>query len=66
MIELHELRLGLEEENGALYDRAAQRLKLARREIEEVQILRRSVDARDKKDVHFKVSVQVRLAGPEG
>lgn len=66
MIELHELRLGLEEENGALYDRVAQRLKLARREIEEVQILRRSVDARDKMDVHFKVSVQVRLAGPEG
>ena len=65
MIRLNDLRLGLEEPTEALRDRAAKKLRLKPERIETVKLLRRSLDARDKADLHYVCSAAVRVRGSE-
>ena len=69
MIRLHQIRLQLADvsrEDGNLRALAAARLQIPEADIRSVRIARRSVDARDKRDVHFTVSLDVRLLAPQG
>ena len=65
MIRLNELRLGLEEPTEALRDRAAKKLRIKPERIEEIRLLRRSLDARDKSDLHYVCSAALRVRGSE-
>ena len=65
MIRLNELRLGLEEPTEALRDRAAKKLRVKPERIEEIKLLRRSLDARDKSDLHYVCSAAVTVRGSE-
>ena len=65
MIRLNDLRLGLEEPTEALRDRAAKKLRLKPERIEELKLLRRSLDARDKSDLHYVCSAAVTVRGSE-
>ena len=65
MIRLNDLRLGLEEPTEALRDRAAKKLRLKPERIEEIKLLRRSLDARDKSDLHYVCSAAVTVRGSE-
>lgn len=60
MIRLHEITLPLGYSEEELYKAAAKAAGITPRELEEVRLLRRSVDARKKNDVHFSVSVGIR------
>ena len=62
MIELRDMRLGLD---GDLRAECARKLRVPERDVLEVRLLRRSVDARKKNDVHFTVSAAVSLRGSE-
>ena len=65
MIRLNDLRLGLGEPLEALRDRAAKKLRLKPDRIETVKLLRRSLDARDKADLHYVCSAAVTVRGSE-
>ena len=65
MIRLNDLRLGLEEPIEALRDRAAKKLRLKPERIENLKLLRRSLDARDKCDLHYVCSAAVAVRGSE-
>ena len=52
MILLRNLRLGLGEAEGRLRQRAARALRLAPAQIGELKILKKSLDARRKSDIH--------------
>ena len=65
MIRLNDLRLGLEEPTEALRDRAAKKLRMKPERIEEIKLLRRSLDARDKSDLHYVCSAAVTVRGSE-
>ena len=58
MIELRDMRLGLD---GDLRAECARKLRVPERDVLEVRLLRRSVDARHKNDVHFIGSAAVSL-----
>lgn len=60
MIRLHEISLPLGYSEEDLYQTAAKAAGVRRTELEEVRLLRRSVDARKKNDVHFSASVGIR------
>ncbi|MDE7233573.1 MAG: FAD-binding protein, partial [Ruminiclostridium sp.] len=60
MIRLHEITLPLGYSEEELYNAAAKATGLKPKELEEVRLLRRSVDARKKNDVHFSASVGIR------
>ena len=65
MIRLNDLRLGLEEPLEALRARAAKKLRVKPERIEEIRLLRRSLDARDKSDLHYVCSAAVTVRGSE-
>ena len=65
MIRVNKLRLGTEEPTEALRDRAAKKLRLQPERIEEIHLLRRSLDARDKSDIHYVCSAALRVRGSE-
>ena len=65
MIRLNDLRLGLEEPLEALRDRAAKKLRLKPERVENLKLLRRSLDARDKRDLHYVCSAAVTVRGSE-
>ena len=66
MLRIHQLRLPLAQAgaaDGALYRRlAAQRLRIPEDDVLAASVSRRSVDARDRGDVHFTLTLDVRLA----
>lgn len=59
MIRLHEITLPLGYSEEDLYNAAAKAAGIKRNELSEVRLLRRSVDARRKSDVHFSASVGI-------
>ncbi len=65
MIRVNDLRLGVGEPLEALRERAAKKLRIAPERIEEIKLLRRSLDARDKSDLHYVCSAAVGVRGAE-
>ena len=67
MIRISDLSLGLEEiGNPEIWKKkAAKKLKIDPKSIRSIKISRKSVDARDKGNVHFSVSVDCELKGDE-
>ncbi|WP_283170241.1 L-threonylcarbamoyladenylate synthase [Curtanaerobium respiraculi] len=76
MIRVSNLRIALDDEcasrggaaqaEGALIETVACHLGVPAREVKSAKVVRRSVDARRKSDVHFVVNADVELASPEG
>ena len=62
MIELKDVSLPLD---GDLKTACAKKLRLPVSQLEDAVLLRRSVDARKKNDVHFTVTAAVSLRGSE-
>lgn len=60
-VRISQLRLGLDEAARPLEEIAARALKLRGREIVSARVFRKSVDARDKRDVHFSLTLDVEL-----
>ena len=65
MIRVNKLRLAPGEPAALLRERAAKKLRLQPERIEEMKLLRRSLDARDKSDIHYVCSAAVRVRGAE-
>ena len=65
MIRVNKLRLGTDEPLEALRPRAAKKLRISPERIEELKLLRRSLDARDKGDLHYVCSAAVTVRGAE-
>ena len=68
MLRLHQIRLSLQEAAQGAQDcrrLAARRLQIPEAEILSAHITRRSVDARDRRDVHFTLSLTLRLPLPK-
>lgn len=65
MLLLNGIKLPLEHDQLLLADLCAKRLGCPREVLRRVQLLRRSVDARDKRDVHLVVSALVTLDDEE-
>jgi len=59
---IREIRLGLDEEEDELLPKAAQRIQIRKEQIVKYKIVRQSIDARDKGDIHFKYGVALYLA----
>lgn len=65
LLRLANLAIGLERDENTLRQAAARRLRVAPESIHEVKLRKLSVDARDKEDVHFVVTLEVRVDGEE-
>lgn len=65
MILIRSLRLEAGEDISALRPRAAKALGCPAREIGELKLIKRSLDARKKSDIHYICSVAVSLPGEE-
>ena len=53
------LRLGVGEDIGALRKRAAKVLKIKESDIKDISLVKRSLDARKKNDIHYVCSAAV-------
>ena len=62
MIRINEIKLGLDENEALLRQKAAKVLKINEKYIKSLSIFKKSVDARRKDDVHFSYSVDVEIA----
>ena len=65
MIRVNNLRLAPGEPAERLREQAAKKLRLKPERIEEIKLLRRSLDARDKGDLHDVCSAAVKVRGAE-
>lgn len=65
MILVRSLRLEVGEDVSALTKRAAKKLKLSPNEIKELRLVKRSLDARRKNDIHYTCSAAVSVSGSE-
>lgn len=65
MILLRNLRMELGEKSEALPKKAAKKLEIPQKDIEEFRLVKRSLDARKKKDIHYVCSVAMRLSRGE-
>ena len=65
MILLRNLRMELGEKSETLPKKAAKKLEIPQKDIEEFQLVKRSLDARKKKDIHYVCSVAMRLSRGE-
>ena len=65
MIRVNKLRLNPGEPMAVLWERAAKKLRIKPERIEHLKLLRRSLDARDKSDLHYVCSVAVTVRGAE-
>ncbi len=65
MIQIGNLKLSLSDDEKKLYSRAARALNISPKEIRELKILKKAVDAREKSNVHFVFSVEVSVSGNE-
>ncbi len=66
MILVRQLRLAVGEDTAALKARAAKRLGIREGDIAEYTLIKRSLDARRKDDIHYICSLAVRLKCDEG
>ena len=64
MIRLSQVRAELDEMQKPLEQLAARALKVRPEQIASVRLARKSVDARDKGDVHFSLTLDVETARP--
>ena len=62
MLRLTNLTLPLGFDDDALRDAVLRRLRLPARQVRGITLVRRSIDARDKADIHWTVSADVQLA----
>ena len=58
MILLRNLRMELGEKSEALPKKAAKKLEIPQKDIEEFRLVKRSLDARKKKDIHYILESQ--------
>ena len=65
MIRVRNIRLAPEENEALLRRRAAKKLRLPEEKIRSLTILKRSLDARKKNDIHYRYAVAVAVAGRE-
>ncbi len=65
MLRIDHLPVPLEYGDGTLRAAAADKLRVDRTRIERVDLIRRSVDATDQENVHFRVSLRVAVSGDE-
>ena len=65
MIRINNLRLSLDGEDRELRQQALKTLKARQEDVASCRLAKISVDARDKRDVHFVVSADVTLRGDE-
>ena len=65
MIRIPNLRLGLDETEEKLRERASRALRLAPERLRELRLVKKSVDARDKRDLHYVCTVLVAVEGDE-
>ena len=69
MLRLHQLPLSLEEaprlDGELLRSLCAKRLRLPQSRLQSVTLVKRSLDARDKSNVHFALTADVSLTGGE-
>ena len=65
MIRIRNLRLGPEEEESGLRRLAAAKLRLPEARIRALRILKKSLDARKKHDIHYNYTVAVSVDGRE-
>lgn len=65
MIEVRNLRLAVGEKESRLRVKAAKALKLRQEQIGELRILKKSLDARKKADIHWRYSVAVSVQNEE-
>lgn len=63
MIKISDLRLPLDGGTEQLRKAAAKRLKISERDVRSLRIVRKSVDARKKEQVHFNCTVEAELKG---
>lgn len=61
MLRIANLSLALDYTDADLAEQAAKKLKLPAKAIQSVQLVKKSVDARDKGDVHFVITVDVKV-----
>lgn len=61
MLRIANLSLALDYTDADLTEQAARKLKLPAKVIQSVQLVKKSVDARDKGDVHFVITVDVKV-----
>ena len=65
MIQIHNLRLNLQETEDALLQKAAARLQIKPSSISHFHIVKKSLDARKKQDIHYVYAVEFDAAGIE-
>ncbi len=65
MIKIKNMPLPLSYDRNALKDMVAARLGIAQTKIKGITITKRSVDAKDKQNIHFKVDVAICISGDE-
>ena len=65
MIQIGNIKLSLDGDEKKLYSRAARVLGISPKEIKNLKIAKKAVDARDKRDVHFVFSVELEVEGSE-
>lgn len=65
MIRIHNLKLGLEEGEERLRALAARALRVEPTRIRELRLVKKSVDAREKQNLHYVCAVQVAVEGDE-
>ena len=65
MIQMSNIRLPLDADREALEKRAAKLLHISRRDVEQVQIVRQSIDARRKQDLRMVYTLNLRLRDEE-
>ena len=59
MIRMNQLKLPVDHTQEALWAKAAKALKIPVKDIRSIQIIKQSVDARKKEDIHFTYSIDV-------
>ena len=59
MIRINQLKLPVDHTQEALWAKAAKALKIPVKDIRSIQIIKQSVDARKKEDIHFTYSIDV-------
>ena len=66
MLRIPNISLPLSADDNAALEKALKKLRADKKLVREYKIAKKSVDARDKSDVHFVVTVDVLLDGDEG
>ncbi len=62
MIRINEIRLSLDDDESVLTEKAAKILKINKKYITSLSIYKKSIDARNKEDIHFTYSADVEIS----